>query len=172
MRKLPHHLVASFKSTLEETLNADLLLHVIDLSHPNYREQMNTVSHVLADLGAGDKPILKVFNKIDLVQEPGLVTNIMQTEKSCVCISAIKGLFLEKLVEKILDFVEHHFVDMTIKLPTRDGKILSQIYKLADVQKIEYVDSMIILNVKATTFQADRIKRLMEKISSLDKAIS
>ena len=63
-------------------------------------------------------------------------------------------------------------VDMTIKLPTRDVKILSQIYKLADVQKIEYVDSMIILNVKATTFQADRIKRLMVKIPSLDKAIS
>lgn len=66
IRKLPHHLVESFKSTLDEIREADLLLHIVDVSHPNHQEQMETVSKTLLDIGAGDKPVLIVFNKVDL----------------------------------------------------------------------------------------------------------
>jgi GTP-binding protein HflX len=68
IRKLPHHLVESFKSTLDEIREADLLLHVVDVSHPNHEEQMETVSKTLLEIGAGDKPVLIVFNKVDLYQ--------------------------------------------------------------------------------------------------------
>ncbi|HYH57403.1 MAG TPA: GTPase, partial [Anseongella sp.] len=66
IRKLPHHLVESFKSTLEETREADILIHVVDISHPNFEDQINTVNKTLEELGAGDKYTITVFNKIDL----------------------------------------------------------------------------------------------------------
>jgi GTP-binding protein HflX len=65
IRKLPHHLVESFKSTLDEVREADILLHVVDISHPKFEEQINTVNETLKDLNAVDKPIILIFNKID-----------------------------------------------------------------------------------------------------------
>ena len=65
IRKLPHQLVESFKSTLDEVREADLLLHIVDISHPNFEEQMNVVKQTLSEIGAGDKPVYTVFNKID-----------------------------------------------------------------------------------------------------------
>jgi len=65
IRKLPHNLVESFKSTLDEVREADVLLHVVDISHPNFEEQIEVVNSTLAELGAGDKPTIMVFNKID-----------------------------------------------------------------------------------------------------------
>ncbi len=69
IRKLPHHLVESFKSTLDEVREADCLLHVVDISHPSYEEQMNAVNQTLHEIGAGDKPTLTIFNKMDLYEE-------------------------------------------------------------------------------------------------------
>src|SRR5690606_7313054 len=68
IRKLPHHLVESFKSTLEETREADILIHVVDISHPNFEDQIQTVQETLNELGAGDKFTITVFNKIDRYQ--------------------------------------------------------------------------------------------------------
>jgi len=65
IRKLPHHLVDSFKSTLDEVREADILLHVVDISHPNFEEQIQTVNETLAEMGAKDKPTVMIFNKID-----------------------------------------------------------------------------------------------------------
>jgi GTP-binding protein HflX len=69
IRKLPHHLVESFKSTLDEVREADCLLHVVDISHPGYEDQMGVVNKTLQDIGAFDKPILTIFNKMDLYEE-------------------------------------------------------------------------------------------------------
>jgi GTP-binding protein HflX len=69
IRKLPHHLVESFKSTLDEVREADCLLHVVDISHPAYEDQMGTVNQTLQDIGAQQKPTLTIFNKMDLYEE-------------------------------------------------------------------------------------------------------
>jgi GTP-binding protein HflX len=69
IRKLPHHLIESFKSTLDEVRESDLLIHVVDIAHPQHEEHMKTVQKTLQELGAGDKPMLMVFNKVDLYQE-------------------------------------------------------------------------------------------------------
>ncbi|MBS1620346.1 MAG: GTPase HflX [Bacteroidetes bacterium] len=69
IRKLPHHLVESFKSTLDEVREADVLLHVVDISHPNYEEQMGVVNHTLREIGAAEKPVLTLFNKMDLYEK-------------------------------------------------------------------------------------------------------
>src|SRR5690606_34099892 len=80
IRKLPHHLVASFKSTLEESADADILIHVIDISHPNFSEQMVVVEKVLKELNLGERPVLKVSNKIDQIDQPGLVARLRESE--------------------------------------------------------------------------------------------
>jgi len=69
IRKLPHHLVESFKSTLDEVRESDILLHVVDVAHPQFEDQIRTVQKTLLELGAGDKPTLMIFNKIDLYRE-------------------------------------------------------------------------------------------------------
>lgn len=74
IRKLPHHLIECFKSTLDEIREADVLIHVVDVSHPNFEEQIEVVNKTLADLGAHTKPVLLVFNKIDLLKEPDQLT--------------------------------------------------------------------------------------------------
>jgi GTP-binding protein HflX len=119
IRKLPHHLVESFKSTLDEVREADCLLHVVDVSHPAYEDQMGTVNKTLQDIGAFDKPTLTIFNKMDLYEQqvfdPWLDEAVKQdlikqlkrrwdnlTHGNCVFISATERKNIEELRETIL----------------------------------------------------------------------
>lgn len=121
IRKLPHHLVESFKSTLDEIRESDLLLHIIDVSHPNYIEQMETVNKTLFEIGAGDKPVLFVFNKIDLykheetfMEDETDKTSQQLLEESIVgkiqppsvFISAKKNINIEKLKDNLFEQVK------------------------------------------------------------------
>ncbi|MDP2359394.1 MAG: GTPase HflX [bacterium] len=100
IRKLPHHLVASFRSTLREAAEADLLLHVVDISHPHMENQIRTVREVLQDLGAGETPVLHVFNKADLVEDPALLRRSEEWSPS-VLVSATQGLRLDTLLKRV-----------------------------------------------------------------------
>lgn len=123
IRKLPHHLVESFKSTLDEVREADCLLHVVDISHPAYEDQMKTVLTTLKDIGAGEKPVLTVFNKMDLYEQntfddflneevkEELLRDLEQrwrneTGGACVFISALQKRNIEGLRETILERVQ------------------------------------------------------------------
>ncbi|KAF5032656.1 GTPase HflX [anaerobic digester metagenome] len=121
IRKLPHHLVESFKSTLDEIRESDLLLHIVDVSHPNYEEQMETVSKTLLEIGAGDKPVVIVFNKIDLykheenfleeetdkTQQQLLEESIVgRIQTPAIFISAKKGTNIDKLKEMLFEQVK------------------------------------------------------------------
>ncbi len=123
IRKLPHHLVESFKSTLDEVREADILLHVVDISHPRYEEQLGVVNKTLQEIGAFDKPILVIFNKIDRYEEqvfdPWLEDSVKQelmgelrerwereTHGQCVFISATEKRNLEGLRYTILEKVK------------------------------------------------------------------
>lgn len=123
IRKLPHHLVESFKSTLDEVREADFLLHVVDISHPAYEDQMGVVNKTLQELKAFDKPILTIFNKMDLYEEkvfdPWLDDNVKkelleqlknrwehELNGACVFISAIERRNIDALRETILDKVK------------------------------------------------------------------
>jgi len=126
IRKLPHHLVESFKSTLDEVREADILLHVVDISHPAYEEQMGVVNKTLQDLKAFDKPILVIFNKMDLYEknvfDEWLDENVKkeiledlrerwerETEGNAIFISAIEKRNLELLRQTILDKVREMY---------------------------------------------------------------
>jgi GTP-binding protein HflX len=101
IRKLPTHLVAAFRATLEETIEADLLLHVVDASHPQMREQIDAVFTVLEDLGVAGKPILTVLNKIDRIKDTYPLREMVAQERDAVYISALTGDGLPQLLQKI-----------------------------------------------------------------------
>jgi len=106
IRKLPHTLVDSFKATLEEVVNADLLLHVVDISHPQAEEQVLAVNQVLAEIGAGEKPVLLVFNKIDRFENGEFVQGWLGRFPGAVAISAKTRAGFEALVTELgVDFV-------------------------------------------------------------------
>jgi len=125
IRKLPHMLVESFKSTLDEVREADLLLHVVDISHPNFEEHYTTVNETLAELKANDKPTIVVFNKIDAWRVKSVLTDetsmdeptleelksmwMSKLEDNCVFISAQKKLNIDELREKVYDEVKSIF---------------------------------------------------------------
>jgi GTP-binding protein HflX len=131
IRKLPHHLVESFKSTLDEVREADILLHVVDISHEQHEDQIGTVNKTLQELKAFDKPILTIFNKMDLYQQKNfdswlseeVKTDILRelhekwnniTEGNCVFISALEKINLEELRNVILQKVRDMY---TIRYP-------------------------------------------------------
>jgi len=161
IRKLPHHLVASFKSTLEEASDADVLLHVVDISNPNFREQMRTVESVLAELKIDDKPVLKVFNKIDKLQDSSLIAKLKNDEQPCVFISAQRGIFLNDLTDQLYLFIERFSKTMGISLPVHETEIISRLHDLGEILSIDYQDSQAIINFKTTTINADRVQRLL-----------
>ena len=126
IRKLPHHLVESFKSTLDEVREADILLHVVDISHPRYEEQLNVVNKTLAELGSGEKPTITVFNKMDKYAESAfdkwleedVKENILnelkerwqeETKGNCVFVSAAERTNLDKLRQTILNKVREMY---------------------------------------------------------------
>ena len=126
IRKLPHHLVESFKSTLDEVREADVLLHVVDISHPQYEEQLNVVNKTLAELKANDKPVITIFNKMDKYEEqafdqwlqPEVKTEILhdlkqrwqnETKGSCVFVSATERTNLDGLRQTILNEVREMY---------------------------------------------------------------
>ncbi len=127
IRKLPHHLVESFKSTLDEVRESDILLHVVDLSHPRYEEQMQVVTKTLADLKAGDKPTLVIFNKMDQYEkntfdawlEEGVKKQMMEelrqkweweTHNQCVFVSATEKTNIDQLRKSILEKVRALYI--------------------------------------------------------------
>lgn len=129
IRNLPHGLVESFKSTLDEVLEADLLLHVVDLSHPNYKQQMETTSNVLREIGAGDIPCLLLFNKVDKVQDPLLPKILRAAYKNSMFVSAFSEEDMAKLRRHVFKYFEDNLVRATLSVPADDQALLSQIYK-------------------------------------------
>jgi len=106
IRKLPTHLVAAFRATLEETIEADLLLHVVDVSHPRMQEQMDAVFTVLEDLGAAGKPMIIILNKSDLVKDTYRLRDIVAHQRDSIYVSARTGDGLPQLKQKIQQVLE------------------------------------------------------------------
>jgi GTP-binding protein HflX len=103
IRKLPTQLVESFKSTLDETREADILLHVVDISHPNFEDQLNVVNETLAEIGAGDKRTILVFNKIDAYREPPKDEHLLDpTKKQVLTLKELEKSWMSKLQKQCI----------------------------------------------------------------------
>ncbi len=160
IRKLPHNLVASFRATLEEVNEADLLLHVIDASHPTWEEQRDVVDQVLIDLGAGEKPILHVFSKIDALS-PDDVTALQERVRNLlphsVFVSAVQDGGLEALKRALLKEVRAGKRIAEIRISITDGKLLAEIYRAAEVLDQRSDDDDIVVTARLGASEAGRL---------------
>jgi len=163
VKNLPHHLVASFKATLEEAVNADLLLHVIDVSNSEVTRQVESVEKVLKEIGCGGKPILEVFNKIDIVKEIGSLEMLQTLYPEGVCISAMTGMGLDSLSEVIVKKYKGVEVLLQVKFSQSNGKVQSYLRAHGRVIDEQYKDG----NVRICAFlgrnQLPELKRLRPK---------
>ena len=133
IRKLPHHLVEAFKATLEELCYADVLLHVIDASNPEWTIQAQVVEGLIHELGAGETPRINVFNKCDLYTE-----DILPGDKESVRVSAMTGQGVDVLLEKIVQILDRGKKRVSLMIPYNRGDITEMLHRLAEIKSMEY----------------------------------
>jgi GTPase len=161
IRKLPAHLVASFKSTLNEVRDSDILIHLIDMSHPYYEDHISVIEHTFKELKIDDKLVIKVFNKVDAVTDKGRIEYIKQVYKDSVIISAQRGINVTALKKKIIDSVEETFIEEKIDLELSDSKGEAKVYSLAEVISKKYSDDKIEIIYRTNKENSDRIKKIV-----------
>lgn len=155
IRKLPHHLVEAFKATLEELSYADVLLHVIDISNPDWEEQARVVDELIEKLGAQQTPCIRVFNKCDAY------AGILPHGDDIVCLSARTGEGVQELVEKLSAILDRGSRRVSVRIPYSDAGIVDLLNREAAVESIEYTDTGIeaVATVPPEVF--GRIKRFI-----------
>ncbi len=138
IQKLPHHLVDAFKATLEEVVESDLLVHVIDASHPQVDDQIEAVHKVLDEIGGLDKPMLYVFNKIDSEKGRNSAKRLLRQFPKSVAVSALTGEGIGGLFDELADCLKGRKVEMNISVPLSEGKLLATLQKNAAILEEEY----------------------------------
>jgi len=154
-RNIPHHLIASFRATLEEARQADLLLHVVDASHPDVAEQVGAVLEVLQELGCEDTPTLTVFNKMDLVSGPdardGAEAELLvlrQRLAEHVFLSALHGEGIGELRSAIRERMERGMVQARVRVSAGDGRLISFLNERGRIMSRSYVDARVEMIVR------------------------
>ena len=148
VKNLPHQLVASFKATLEEAINADLLLHVVDVSNEDVESQAQNAKKVLEEIGCGNKQTLILFNKSDVVRSQSHFEFMQTVYPEAICVSAKTGLNLDLLKRKILEIYEGGILSLQITAHAGDGKIQSFLQAHANIIHHEYTDSNVVMDVR------------------------
>ncbi len=139
IRKLPHNLIESFKSTLDEVRESDVLVHVIDMTHPRHEDHIDVVRETLGELGVADKPLLPVFNKVDRLEEPELLNALRSRFPEAAFVSALRGIGLGDLKERLLEVIERDFVERTAYVPVAEAKTIARIHREAEVMSEDYL---------------------------------
>ncbi|WP_094547909.1 GTPase HflX [Petroclostridium xylanilyticum] len=158
IRKLPHRLIEAFKSTLEEAVLADVLLHVVDSSSDVAEQHILVVNNILKELGAASKPIIMVYNKIDLKQDDIHLPQDRQMVKGSVEVSARTGKGINDLLELMDDIVPGKKIKVKICVPYSVGSIVSQIHEKCDVLREEYTQEGTVMNVLVDEVMFGRVK--------------
>ena len=158
IRKLPHHLVASFRATLEEAREADVLLHVVDASHHDWEGQLRVVEKVLAELELADRPTILVFNKMDVVPDPAaFAARVRELHPDSVLATTHRIDGLEALKTRLRGVERHGRVTVRLQLPAHDGARLAEIYRVGEVIGREQRDATVELTVRLEQWQLERL---------------
>lgn len=147
IQHLPHQLIAAFRSTLEVVTEADLLVHVIDVSHELYKEQAAAVHEVLKEIGAETKPVITVYNKIDKLPPDSKLADRLALEEDTVCISAAKKLNLESLQQMLESHLRSKAVEVTLCIPYAETAKAAQLHETANVLEQEYTENGAVMKV-------------------------
>jgi len=159
LNELPHHLIESFKATLEEVIEAGLLIHVIDASHPKCVQHKKAVYDVLMELGAEHKPIIHVLNKIDKIDNEKEAERLSQ-EFGGIPMSALKKIGLERLIDRIVLFMSDIMADINIYIPQHNIKAINFIHEHAQIFKKEYIGDKVYIEAQIPS----RLKPIVEKM--------
>lgn len=161
IRKLPPNLVASFKSTLNEVQDADVIFHTIDISHPYFEDHIKVVDETLKDLGGDKKTVLRIFNKVDALNNREKIAYILNKYENSIIISAEKGINVAGLMDKLVELTENAFVEERVVLNLDDSKTAAKIHSLAEVLSTKYDEAKIHITYKAGRHNSDKIKRMV-----------
>jgi GTP-binding protein HflX len=163
IKHLPHQLVASFKATLEEAVNADLLLHVVDTSNPEVFEQITSVENVLGEIGCGKKEKLILLNKADVLSSATLLESLQTVYPEAICISAKMGMNLDKVAGAVLAKFKGTEVTVRVNCSAGNGRVLSFLQANATVLEHQYLDSSVTIEARLGKNQLGPLKRLRPK---------
>ena len=158
IRKLPHTLVAAFHATLEETLEADLILHVMDVSHPNHPALREAVYGVLDEIGLKETPILEVYNKIDLLTRVPVIKN----PRDHVFVSARTGEGTEELLGRIGSLLNRNYREVRLTIPFDRGDVVSQLRERARIRCQEYTENGIHLQASLPLADLGRYQQFVD----------
>lgn len=145
IQKLPTTLVAAFRATLEEIAEADLLLHVIDITHPQAQAQAASVHQTLVDIDASHIPMLTALNKIDRLQNPERAQEVLQAFPNAVAISALKGQGMGELLAKINENLYETYTPIVVRLPYQEGALIALFHEQGQVERIEHGSGGVVL---------------------------
>lgn len=148
IRDLPHHLIASFRATLEETRQADLLLHVADAANPAVFEQIAAVYGVLEELGIEQKDTLLVLNKVDLAPDAHSVEHLLARYPNAVPVSARSGLGIKELTAAVAESLSRGFLDLDVETGAENGKLLALLAAKGEVLSQSYHDNRVVVHCR------------------------
>jgi len=170
LKQLPHHLIESFKATLEEVAEADLLMHVVDLSHPLYEQQMAAVQTVLEELHAWGKQMIVVFNKCDRVANPALVEHALHKHPGSVAISALTGEGFSELYDEIEHQVKSWRLKVKLELPNHMTALVAELHRVGRVLDVSYQGDKIVLTAHVPPHLQGKVKPYLVEGDEFDHA--
>lgn len=162
IRKIPHTLVAAFKSTLEEAIFTDILIHLIDVSHPMAEEQAQATAEVLEELGAKDRPIITVFNKIDAAEDNLTLLKLRTKYPNNVAISALTGEGIPLLIESMIQEISNLRKVVHLKIPQSDYALVSQLIREGKVVSSEYEENDILMTIEIPSQMEHLVKKYLK----------
>lgn len=162
IQKLPTMLVAAFRATLEEIKEADLLLHVLDVTHPNALEQWQSVQETLVDIGAQDIPMVTALNKIDLLTHPESMSAVLSNQTPTIAISALTGAGTEDLLRLVEGQLFENYTEVTVHIPYREGHMISMFHEQGKVESTHPFDTYITIKGMLPTRMLFHFKDFMK----------
>lgn len=158
IRRLPHGLVSSFHATLEEVSQADLLLHVVDAASPDAEQQIASVQEVLTGIGADEKEVLLVFNKIDRFRDAIEAETFAKPHPGSAAISAATGAGIEALEARVGEILQRDYIEVEVEIPAADGRLLAEIHTFSVVVDRAYEGDRVRLKVRTPRRYHYRLK--------------
>jgi GTP-binding protein HflX len=162
IRDLPHHLIASFRATLEEANQADLLLHIADASSPDVYAQIDAAFRVLTDIGIREKDTLLVLNKIDMLESSERLEVLLTKYPNAVPVSAGSGLGFERLTAVVSDILSKEFMDLTIEIPISNGRIAAILARDGEILSKHYGDETVSIHCRIPQHLIGRLRQEKE----------
>ncbi len=162
IRKLPHNLIASFKSTLNVVRDADIILHVVDVSHDFFEDHIKVVDSTLEELNSHKKIQIKIFNKVDALKDKARIDYVLNNYKNSILISAERGINITNLKKMLLDIYEKDFAEDKIELDHSESKFAAQLYEMAEILSAVYEEDKIVISYRANSSVHKQIQQIIK----------